>query len=579
MKFMGRHSWRFARRIYPHIVLQAILQTIQPFVLLYSSKYILDELAGQRRFDVTMRYLGIYAAAMVIFHIVPTLIQRSKGVQTLIVNQKTTMYNQTKWLYMDYGNFEDGRVRDLSERAIGAVDPRAFAESTVPGFFIDLIQLIGYSYIIASIHPLMIAFLLVVIGVNAFVARRCDRIGYAYQSVFTRINRCITYVWLTIASFDYAKEIRINGASEWLRKKYDENVSEYVRNFKEEQNKQFKYRILPFITDMLQTVAVYGYCAYLVILGGITVGSFSVFLGAIAAFSGTLLSFVNRFSGFSVLSSYVDEYKTFLELSEHQGKEKETVTADDLPAHCGALEFVDVSFRYPNTDRFVLKNVNIKIRAGERLSVVGYNGAGKTTFIKLICRLYEPTQGKILLDGIDISTINPSVVFQDYQLFWMTLCDNVAMNREVDEKRLILSLEQSGLGDKIAHLKDGIHTHVGRVFDYSGNELSGGEGQKLACARAYYKDAPVVILDEPTASLDPIAETNLYHRFQGIIKGKTSIYISHRLASVRFCDSIAMFADGELAERGTHAELMALNGMYADMFSKQASYYTGKTEA
>ena len=583
MGFMGRHSWNFARKIYPHIILQTFLQIVQPFVLLYLSKYILDELCGEKRYDVTIRYLCIYASAMIIFNLVPTLIQRHKNVQTLIIDHKISMYNQTKWLYMDYCNFEDGSLRDLSAKVTGAVDPRSFAENTVPGFFIDLIQLAGYSYIIASIHPLMIAFLLIVIGANAVVARKCDKIGYEYQTIFSHINRCITYVWLTMASFDFAKEIRINGASKWLRKKYDENTLKYMKNYKEKQRRQLKYDIIPFFTDMLQTVAVYGYCAYLVITAEITVGSFTVFLGAIAAFYGTLLSFVKRFSGLYMLSGYVDDYKKFLELSEHEGKDREIISGSALPADCGEIEFENVSFKYPNTDRFVLKNINIKIKAGERISVVGYNGAGKTTFIKLICRLYEPTEGKIFLDGIDISTINLadyreriSVVFQDYQLFWMTICDNVAMNRAVDVERLKNSLKQSGLGEKTEGLKDGIYTHIGRVFDYSGNEFSGGESQKLACARAYYKDAPIVILDEPTASLDAIAETNLYNRFQSIIKNKTSIYISHRLASVKFCDSVAVFADGKLVERGTHSELMSMKGVYADMFSKQAYYYTNE---
>ena len=585
MKFMWQRSWNFARSIYPHIIMQTAMQMAQPFIMLYLSKYILDELAGEKRVDVTVRYLCFYAAATVFFGIVPTLIQRSKTIRTLRINQNMTMYHHAKWGYMDYGNFEDGRVRDLAEKSIGAVEPKSFAENTVAGFISELVQLIGYSYIIASIHPLMVVFLLLVIATNAYASRRCDKIGYEYQSILTRINRCITSIWLSMLYFDFAKEIRINGAAEWLHKKYDDKVSEYIDNCMTNQKKQFKYRALPFFTEMLQTVAVYGYCAYLVISGGITVGSFTVFLGAISAFSWTLSCFVNRFSGLALLSGYVDDYKEFLSYADHKGKEKEVVTGDELPAKCGALEFVDVSFIYPNTDRFVLKNVNIKIKAGERLSVVGYNGAGKTTFIKLICRLYEPTMGKILLDGVDISTINLadyreriSVVFQDFQLFWMTICENVAMNREVDEARMITALEQSGLGEKLATLDEGIYTHIGRAFDYKGNELSGGEGQKLACARAYYKDAPIIILDEPTASLDSIAETTLYNRFQSIIKNKTSIYISHRLASVKFCDSVAMFADGELVERGTHSELMALGGVYADMFSKQASYYVDKTD-
>ena len=227
-----------------------------------------------------------------------------------------------------------------------------------------------------------------------------------------------------------------------------------------------------------------------------------------------------------------------------------------------------------------LDDVSLEIFEGESVGIIGDNGAGKSTFIKLICRLYEPTEGQILVGGIDIATINQhdyremlSVVFQDYTLFAITIRDNVVLNREPDDERLDRAIENSGLRERIAMLENGVDTLLFRAFEYEGVNFSGGEMQKLACARAYYKDAPIVILDEPTASLDPIAETTLYERFQSIIGNKTSIYISHRLASAKFCDSIACFADGELIERGTHSELMEKDGVYAEMFRKQAHYY------
>ena len=264
----------------------------------------------------------------------------------------------------------------------------------------------------------------------------------------------------------------------------------------------------------------------------------------------------------------------------HKGAERETVSGD-APTHGKYdIEFVDVSFKYPNTDRFVLKHVNIKVKSGEKLSIVGYNGAGKSTFIKLLCRLYEPTEGKILVGGVDISTIKLqdyrellSVVFQDYCLFFMSIRENIVLTRKYDDNALRDALEKSGLAECIAKLPNGIETDPNRAFNDDGTGLSGGEAQKLACARAYYKNAPIVILDEPTAALDPLAEVRLYERFDSIIKNKTSIYISHRLASVKFCDTIGCFADGELVEHGTHKELMQKNGVYAEMFSKQAHYY------
>ena len=211
---------------------------------------------------------------------------------------------------------------------------------------------------------------------------------------------------------------------------------------------------------------------------------------------------------------------------------------------------------------------------------MGYNGAGKTTLIKLLCRLYEPTEGEILCDGINIRDIKYkdymdilSVVFQDFKLFSFAAWENVTLNRNVDNERLMYCIEQCGLGEKISALPKGINTSVGREFDEEGIEFSGGEGQKLASARALYKDGSISIMDEPTAALDPIAENELYHRFDNIIGEKTALYISHRLASARFCDRIAVFANGEVVEEGTHDELMSLDGIYCEMFNKQAEYY------
>ena len=580
MIFMIHHSWDLARSKYFVMIIQAVINTAQPFALLIMPKYILDELAGQRRPDVTMKYIALYAGVIVFFNIVTLLLNRYGSLRTIKNTHQIEMYNQKKWLYMDYGNLENGQVQDLAGRCVGQVDPQNFAEGTVLGFFTNLFQLAGYTYIIASLHPLVIVFILAVIGTNTLITRKLNKIGYEYEPIIAKFSRRYSYIYRTMVSFKIGKEVRINGASKWLRKKFDEETDEYMKNFRANENKRLPYDIMTMTIGLAQTLVIYGYCAYMAISGGITVGSFSVFLGAVTAFTDSFIGFIGRFSGFALLSKYVDDYKEFLTYTKHDGIERETVTGSDPTNGKYDIEFQNVSFMYPNTDRYVLRNVNIKIKSGERLSVVGYNGAGKSTFIKLICRLYKPTEGRILIGGVDISTIDLadyrellSVVFQDFQIFCLTIRDNIVMNREYDKARLDDAIEKSGLRERLALLESGVETDLWRLFDESGVELSGGEGQKVACARAYYKDAPVVILDEPTASLDPLAETRLYERFNNIIGEKTSIYISHRLASVKFCDSIAVFADGELVEHGTHRELMDADGVYAEMFRTQAHYY------
>jgi len=247
------------------------------------------------------------------------------------------------------------------------------------------------------------------------------------------------------------------------------------------------------------------------------------------------------------------------------------------------IEFKNVSFKYPRSNDYTLKNISIKIHAGERLSVVGRNGAGKTTFIKLLTRLYEPTEGEILLDGININEFDYeeyikllSVVFQDFKLLAFTLKENIALNESAytSEEELITVLKEAGLEEDFKKLPKGILTSIYKRFDKDGIEFSGGQAQKIAIARAIFKNAPIIILDEPTAALDPISEYEIYKRFNELVGNKTAVYISHRLSSCRFCDKIAVFHDGELIQYGSHEELiLEANSHYAQMYNAQAKYY------
>lgn len=579
MAFMFRRTWKYAKSKYFLMILDSVKSTVQPFVLLIIPKYILDELASERRVDVTLRYIAYYAAAVVGFNLISLIISRFGSDQSMKIDHRVAMDQHTKWLHMDYDKFENGRVRDLEARSVSAAEPRNFAEDKVLGFISNLIRLGGYTYIIMSLHPIMILFILTVIAANTLIARRSAKLGYEYTTAMTRLSRRFNYIFRTMVDFKVGKDVRINGADSWLKSKFEKESEEYIRDHRAQQRKLLGINTLSDIIGLIQTVVMYGYCGYLAISGGITVGSFTVFLGALTAFTGTFNEFVKRFPALGLLSKYIDDYREFLRCAEHEGKELETSDISALPEHCD-IEFVNVSFKYPDTERYVLKNINIKIKAGERLSIVGYNGAGKSTFIKLLCRFYKPTEGKILLGGVDISTYplpeyrrRLAVVFQDYQLFYMSVRYNIVLNLEEDPERVRKALAESGILEKIEGLENGIDTSYGRILYYHSRDFSGGETQKIACARAYYRDSPIVILDEPTSALDPVAETQLYGRFNEIIGDKTAVYISHRLASVKFCDSIAVFADGELVERGTHAELMKKNGIYADMFTKQAHYY------
>ena len=273
---------------------------------------------------------------------------------------------------------------------------------------------------------------------------------------------------------------------------------------------------------------------------------------------------------------YAYEYLKFDAILDAMVKgSKKTINGEHI------IEFLNVSFRYPRSEKYVLRNVNLTIRQGEHLSVVGVNGAGKTTFIKLLCRMYDVLEGEIRIDGINIKEYSDdeyrklfAVVFQDFSLFAFSLKDNIILNEKEDEKKLENTLKMAGLYDDAMKLENKFETTIFKSYDEKGPELSGGQQQKTAICRALYRDSPIVILDEPTAALDPIAEYEIYKRFNDLVGGKTAIYISHRLSSCKFCDRIAVFADDIIKEYGTHDELVNIkNGIYAEMYAAQAEYY------
>ena len=279
-------------------------------------------------------------------------------------------------------------------------------------------------------------------------------------------------------------------------------------------------------------------------------------------------------------ASFLEQVFAFLDIPNpmYQG----SLTVEKRRDRSYQVEFRNVSFRYPGSDTYALRNVSMKFVIGRRLAVVGMNGSGKTTFIKLLCRLYDPTEGEILLNGIDIRKYNYaeymnlfSVVFQDFKLFALKLGENVASKAEYDRHLAADCLEKAGFAENLAKLPRGLDTFLYKDYDKDGVNVSGGEAQKIAIARALYKDAPFIVLDEPTAALDPIAEAEIYSKFNDIVGDKTAVYISHRLSSCKFCDEIAVFHEGAVVQQGTHDELLAdETGMYHQLWHAQAQYYT-----
>ncbi len=312
-----------------------------------------------------------------------------------------------------------------------------------------------------------------------------------------------------------------------------------------------------------------------------TIGNFSMYMTSINSFSESVSAAFWNYFRLIIMSRFAREFRYCIELENNIKKETDMHCENYESWQELTVEFRNVSFKYPGTDNLILKNLSITISPGETLSIVGINGAGKTTFVKLLCRLYEPTEGEIFVNGVPINKIPLEkyyellgVVFQDFKLFSFSARENITLSTDWNDEKLEDSIKRSGLTEKIASLDKGIETSVSKDFDDFGIEFSGGEGQKLAIARALYKNTPLIILDEPTSALDPIAEYEIYNRFHQLTRGKSTIYISHRLSSTRFTDRIAVFSDGSLTECGNHEELMNIeNGIYKNMFEMQARYY------
>jgi ABC-type multidrug transport system fused ATPase/permease subunit len=441
-------------------------------------------------------------------------------------------------------------------------------------FLSNLIKAAGFVTILAIHAPILLLVMAVYTGINSYFASKGNKINIQAFGKLSKVNRLFGYFGWNIVDPRYGKDIRLYDAKGMMLDSWKENTKKSNEHWKWQGDTCFPYKLATDLFSVARSIFAYFYVALLAIRKVIGLGTFTQLISAESGLDSAIGGMVSNVTELIKRCNYAYEYVLFMEYPE-------ALTKGDRPVEkkLHEIEFRHVSFAYPKTERKVLDDVNITIRPGEHLSIVGLNGAGKTTFIKLLCRLYDPTEGQILLDGVDIREYDYreymrqfAPVFQDYKLFAFSIKENIAFE---DEKADVNGLtDRVGLHDFVEKLEKGTETNIFKFFDETGVEPSGGEQQKLAIARALYKDAPVVILDEPTAALDPIAEYEIYRQFNSLVGGKSAFYISHRLSSCQFCDKIAVFSDGHIAEYGTHAELEKIEGgIYARMFEAQAKYY------
>ncbi len=438
--------------------------------------------------------------------------------------------------------------------------------------------------IIFTLHPLVLVGLIIITVAQAYLLNKTLKPIKYYQLEQSVVERRRSYFDEKLNDFHYGKEIRNYGLTDWFLKKYREQMKEAFKFYNKMGHSKFKTGCVYVFASVLQLIIAYYYLFQKAFAGNMEVGNFTMYLVAIKIFFTRLSEAIS-----SVI--YIQQYKILFESYEEYInlplEEKHSDFKPELPDNF-EVEFQNVSFKYGSSENYALKNINVKFNSKERIAIIGENGAGKSTFIKLLLRLYKPSEGKILINGNDISEINYDYyqswfasVFQDFKLFAFSIKDNIIFDSQLDEnanKRLMEIVEKSGLGENIAKLEKGLDTLIYRDFDEAGFTPSGGVGQKIAIARAAYKNSPVVILDEPTAALDPKAENEIYEQFNDFFSDKLSLYISHRMAVTKFSDRTLVFDNANIIQDGTHEELINQEGKYKELYELQSQYYNEKEE-
>lgn len=491
-----------------------------------------------------------------------------------------------KCLEMDYEMLSDKEILDKKELADNAIH-KGFGSATWEFLIIfsNIFVLCGTLAIILSIDHITLLITIFIIAISSIPSYLFQKKQYGLSVKMTELNRKYDYLNNTFSDFTNAKEIRVYKMIGPISNRLRSLINDKQKIVCKDKNISLIKNIISIVINTLLELSVYIILGLKVLSGAITLGSFLLCADALRQLRNQLSGISNWFVEYSNASRYIKHYFDFINLKSKfkSGNQQPLSDFSDFE-----IKFNNVSFKYPGQDEYSLRNINISIMKGEKLSIVGENGAGKTTFIKLLMRLYDPTIGSITLNGINIKDICYdeylslfSTIFQDYKLFAFTIGENITSLDNVvsDDHMLYKAAYKAGIDSKISLLKYKYNTRLYRIFDNEGVELSGGEEQKLAIARALYKNSSIIILDEPTSALDPRAEYEIYKSFSTLVDGKTSIFISHRLSSTRFSDKIAVFDKGEIIEYGAHDTLIINEGLYHELFKMQAQYYDQMWEA
>ena len=579
----GKH-WRVNKPTVICCALAVIAQVAQPFIGLMMPKLVIDQIQARAEVMSFISTVGTAALLLMVVSAVRSytddIVNHSVG--TLAIYDEINQFVK-KEMVMDYELLEDPEVKKVFDKANRGLQSNHTLPNNIPRLavnaLVNLCGLILYGGVITAIHPLIIVLLAASAGINWLFLSNARKYYDAHREDESDKRGKLWYMQNALLRPEGAKDIRMYGMQGWLH----ETIGRFMKDAMEVSRRiawrNTRTALVDALLILIRDGAAYAYLIYLLLAGQISLGNFVLVFAAIGGFAGWISGLILQTSDLLKASSEMNDVRAYYAIEDRFNTGKGAPVALN---RAPSVRLTGVSYTYPDSETPTLEGLDVSIAAGERIAIVGANGAGKTTLIKLICGLYRPKAGKIEIDGTDSAAFNRdqyytmfSAVFQDIHILAESIAQNVSQApiEHTDMPRVIQCLKQAGLYDKVQSLPQKEHTMMAKTIHEDAAELSGGEMQKLALARALYKDAPVIILDEPTAALDPIAENQVYAQYAGLTEGKTSIYISHRLASTRFCDRILFIDQHRIIEQGSHEELMALGGKYAEMFNIQAHYY------
>ncbi len=597
---------RKAGRMFWLAGLHALVKAVNSCCTLYLTARLLNEIAGLRRREELFKWTLAILMITVLLSLIQALLFHAKEVYESALNNYTGEIYVNKMLDLDFSILDDPKTYEQfsqikqAEFYFGQGLLRVYWHF---GWLLEeLFKILGAVALSVSLFimkvppssgrltvlnsPVCILFAVLCILGASFGSTVLDKRILEHENQLEKGENFANRWWFWILGFATEQkrgiDIRLyeqekNSIASFRStayKKLLDPMAEYYRG------KGGLMRALSALFPCLLTGLIYLFVCLKAWAGAFGIGMITQYIGAATSLFGGLLGLMEGLTQARANAFHLRELFRFLDIPNemYQG----SLTVEKRSDRKYEIEFRDVSFRYPGSESYVLSHVSMKFQIGRRLAVVGQNGSGKTTFIKLLCRLYDPTEGVILLNGIDIRKYNYqeylsifSVVFQDYQLLSLSLAENVAVSGDYDQERVMQCIEKAGLSEMLSKLPKGLSTCIGKDYEEEGIQVSGGQGQKIAIARSLYKDASFMILDEPTAALDPVAEYEIYTRFNEIIGDRTAVYISHRLSSCRFCDEIIVFHEGKVVQQGSHDKLLSEeDGKYVRLWEAQAQYYT-----